>query len=282
MKKHSDASGAPILGAHAKLEPIWVAAALAMLTGRFRKKNMKPNPSAAAAAFGKALSRPSAVTDWVAKLALLECALQAAEHAHLKRKREREERQLAAVQCKEALARELTAVIRTLLREFDADARLDDAAKAIRGTDTAADRAWLNGVKFGRCWQTSDGVGHVLPAVSSLELCATPEFEHLAALLPALPSRRLVNLLYDANGSYGNGFKGFEPSRTWLAFLRARLNSSQLRQLRDGPFQEKDRFHALLCRVRDGGGVSGSDVDASIEAEAVMPSRESDSESTDH
>ena len=63
--------------------------------------------------------------------------------------------------------------------------------------------------------------------------------------------------------------------------MRGRLSSSQLRQLRDGPFQEKDRFHALLCRVRDGGEICGSDVDASIEAKALMPSRESDSECTD-
>ena len=173
---------------HAKLEPAWVAAALALMTGRFRKRNGKPNASAAAAAFGKTLTRPSAVTDWEAKLKLLECALHMLQRADLKRKRETDERHHAAVQCKEALARELTTVIRALLQEFDPDARLSDAAKVQRDAEITADRGWLQACAFGRHWQTSDGVGHVLPAISSLGLCATREFEHLSALLPALPS----------------------------------------------------------------------------------------------
>ena len=68
---------------------------------------------------------------------------------------------------------------------------------------------------FGIFWQDAAGVRHCpLMGISSLELCATPEFEHLAALLPALQSRRLVDLLYIANSSCANGFEGFKPSRT--------------------------------------------------------------------
>ena len=282
MKTHSDASGAPILGAHAKFEPIWVAAALALLTGRFRKKNGKPNPSAAAAAFGKALSRPSAVTEWVAKLEVLDRALHVRERAQLKRKRDEQSRLQAVEQSKEAIARELTAVVRKLLREYDPNARLDEAGKVQRNAEIASSRSWLQAATFCRVWQTpGKEVLELLPPVSSLELCTTPEFENLSALLPELPSRQLVGLLYDVNSSRAHGFKDLQPSQTWLAFVRGRLSSSQLRQLRDGPFDAQDRLHALLCRVRDGGEVGSSDVDASIATQSLQLSRESMSASTD-
>ena len=52
-----------------------IAAALALLCGRFLKKNGTLNPSAAAKACGKPAHNPAAVLDWVSKLKRLDAAL---------------------------------------------------------------------------------------------------------------------------------------------------------------------------------------------------------------
>jgi hypothetical protein len=49
----------------------FIAAALALIYGYFRKKSGKPNPTAAAAAFGHPTSNPQAVIDWRDKIFLL-------------------------------------------------------------------------------------------------------------------------------------------------------------------------------------------------------------------
>ena len=97
MKRYAAVSGMPILTAHAKFEPVYIAAALALLTGHFRKKNGTMNPTAAVAAFGKALSRPSAVSGWVAKLEMLDDALRAEKREGRKRERAKAEQQEAAL-----------------------------------------------------------------------------------------------------------------------------------------------------------------------------------------
>ena len=65
-----------------------MAAALALLCGRFKKRNGQSSPSAAATACGKPTKNPSLVTAWIGHLQQLEAALHAEEEAA-------QERQLA-------------------------------------------------------------------------------------------------------------------------------------------------------------------------------------------
>ena len=76
MSSHVDGSGQPILTSHNKqrAEPAYVAAALALLLGFYRKKNVTINPTDAARAFAVEISRPSAVTQWIQQLEKLERA----------------------------------------------------------------------------------------------------------------------------------------------------------------------------------------------------------------
>ena len=80
MKDRLDAEGNAILHEHAtdakmEVSRAYVAAALALLSGRFTFRSGKPNPSAAARSCGQPTSRPSMVTDWMAKLVKLDAAL---------------------------------------------------------------------------------------------------------------------------------------------------------------------------------------------------------------
>ena len=80
MKGKCDVTGKLILDERAtdtKLEVsrAYVAAALALLCGRFMKKNGKPNPSVAAEACGRRTKNPLLVTDWQDKLERLEAVL---------------------------------------------------------------------------------------------------------------------------------------------------------------------------------------------------------------
>ena len=72
----------------AHVELAFVAAALALLCGRFVKRNGQSNPSAAATACGKPTKNPKLVTAWIGHLQQLEAALHAEEEAA-------QERQLA-------------------------------------------------------------------------------------------------------------------------------------------------------------------------------------------
>ena len=70
------------------VETAFVAAALAIMCGRFPKKNGKPNPSAAAEACGKSTKKPSAVAGWIEHLTKLEEALVQEEAIAERRRRD--------------------------------------------------------------------------------------------------------------------------------------------------------------------------------------------------
>ena len=62
----------------ARVQFPYIAAALAIMCGYFRKKNKKPNYCAAAAAFGMWTQHPVSVRDWVTCLSLLEKGIEMA------------------------------------------------------------------------------------------------------------------------------------------------------------------------------------------------------------
>ena len=90
MKATIDVDGNEILGEHAACETAFVAAALAIMCGRFQFSNGKPNPSKAAETCGKqSANAKGQVEGWIAKLTRLEKALAQADSARLERERQR-------------------------------------------------------------------------------------------------------------------------------------------------------------------------------------------------
>lgn len=79
MSAHAGDDGSRILSSQNKqrAQTAYVAAALALLLGFYRKKNGKQNPTDAGRAFGVEVSRPGAIIEWIARLEQLERALRA-------------------------------------------------------------------------------------------------------------------------------------------------------------------------------------------------------------
>ena len=93
MKGMLDVDGELILNKHAVCEPAYIAAAIAIMSGRFAKKNGTPNPTAAAAACGGRTVRGKRdVIHWVAKLERLEAVLEQEHTTRLEKERDRSKR----------------------------------------------------------------------------------------------------------------------------------------------------------------------------------------------
>ena len=128
MKGKLDVSGKPILDERATdsnhdASRRFVAAALALLCGRFIFKGGKPNASAAAKNCGRPTAKPKAVTDWMAKLQRLEAVLDHKDALDAQKKRAREEEaeraQLARSFVRQAVRFQRTGIV-ALVESYDA------------------------------------------------------------------------------------------------------------------------------------------------------------------
>ena len=106
MKGMLDVDGELNLDKHAVCEPAYIAAAIAIMIGRFAKKNGTPNPTAAAAACGgRTVCGKRDVIHWISKLKRLElCSSNSTRLVSSPRnrsmRRRLEERERAAARCR--------------------------------------------------------------------------------------------------------------------------------------------------------------------------------------